>query len=201
MLNNLNNPKKRILLRQAQQYFEARNHEYSLRLFSEALSMDPQDMEAKIGVILSDMAQDMPNEAYGFYELYQAMLKSSTRNMKKYIQKNILEGIRTFDQNLEKISMMIYDEKQLLTERISGVLYSDFKEMALESGFRETFQNLIFSSKIIFTKKEDFFDFLELLVENDFVDYCLQYIENMKHNIGLDSRICEILERIYQKEK
>lgn len=196
----INSPKKRILLRQAFEHFEARKYKEALASFSEALCLDSQDLEAKIGLILSDMAQDFPHEAAGFYELYQTMQKSNPRSLKKRIQQNILEAIEGFDEGLERVSAMLCDEKKLATESIEGILYSDFKQMCQRDGFKETFENLIFSTKIIFNTKEDFCDFLESLLSNGFSDYCLQYIENMRQSVGFDSKINAILQKLIKQE-
>ncbi len=198
---SINNPKKRILLRQAFEYFETRRYKDALTYFSKALCLDSQDLEARIGIILSDMAQDFPHEATGFYELYQTMQRSNPRSLKKRVQQNILEAIEGFDKRLEKVSAMLCDEKKLAAESIEGILYSDFKQMCQRDGFRETFENLIFSTKIIFTSKEDFCDFLENLLSHGFSDYCLQYIENMRQSVGFDSKINAILQKLIKQEK
>lgn len=192
----INSPKKRVILRRALTCFEMRQYKDALALFSQALSIDEEDLEARIGIILSDMASDFPYEAAGFYELYQSMIKSNPRTLKKRIQENILEALANFDEGLGKASAMLCDEKQLAAEEIEGILYRDFKHMCRNEGFKKAFESLIFSTKVIFTKKEDFYEFLESLLENGYGDYCLQYIENMRRSVGFDSKIHQILQKL-----
>lgn len=198
-LSLINHPKKRILIQKGFRAFEASDYSSAMRLFSDALRLDEEDLEAKIGLLLSDMISDFPKEAQGFYELYKVMISNNPRAMRKKIQQGILDSIQSFDNGLEKISAVLCEDNSQKIDEMDGILYSDFKAMYLKSNFKEVFENLIFSTKIIFTKKEDFYDFLEVLLENNFIEFCLQYIENMKEAMYYDSRIKDILQRAVQK--
>ncbi|WP_104697423.1 MULTISPECIES: histidine kinase [unclassified Helicobacter] len=195
----INHPKKRVLIQKGFRAFEAEDYSGAMRFFSDALRLDEEDLEAKIGLLLSDMISDFPKEAQGFYELYKAMILNNPRAMRKKIQQGILDSIQSFDNGIEKISAVLCEDNNQKIDEMDGILYSDFKAMCLETNFKEVFENLIFSTKIIFTKKEDFYDFLEVLLENNFVDFCLQYIENMKEAMYYDLRIKDILQRAVQK--
>ena len=197
-MSEINHPRKRILVRHGFASFEEKKYKKALSFFSQALSFDPNNLEAKIGAILCDMAEDLPDEAHGFYELYESMLKNTTRSMKRKVQEGLLEAIESFDSGLERVSAMLCDEKELKTEELDGILYSDFKQICSRIGFKKGFENLIFSTKIIFTQKEDFFDFLNTLVDYGFNDYCLQYIESMRGVIHFESQINKILQRIIE---
>ncbi|CBG39897.1 Putative hypothetical protein [Helicobacter mustelae 12198] len=193
----INNPKKRILLRKGFTFFETRNYKDAMSYFTEALELDKEDLEARIGVLLTDLAADFPNEAHGFYELYQTMLSSNPRSLREKIQQNILDGIKSFDNGLEKLSAVFFDaQKDLKAEQIDGILYKDFKEMYECKGFKETFENLLFSTKIVFTNKEDFYEFLNTLLDYGYSEFCLQYIESMRSAIFYDAYLEQILRRL-----
>ncbi|PAF48924.1 histidine kinase [Helicobacter sp. 12S02232-10] len=195
-----NNPKKRTLIYKGFKAFANGEYKKALFFFSEALFLDKDDLNAKIGLLLSDMATDFPREAYGFYELYQNLINTQPRAARTKVQKQILDIIKSFDANLNKMSNLIYDEDSIKAESIDGILYKDFKQMCQNKNFKEIFQNLMFSTKIIFTSKNDFYDFLDLLVENDFYEMSISYIENMRSFTLYDKKINEILQKAVEKQ-
>ncbi|MCE3037006.1 histidine kinase [Helicobacter sp. faydin-H20] len=195
-----NNPKKRILIRKGFELFETKQYKQSMQCFSDALYLDEEDLEAKIGLFLTDMAVEFPNEAHGFYDLYQTMIGTNPRSFRKKVQQSILEGIKSFDNGIDKIAAVFFDDqKDLKVEEIDGILYKDFKQMCKEKNFKEVFENLLFSSKIIFTKKEDFYSFLNDLLDNNLSEYCLQYIESMKKVVFFDSELDKILKKLVER--
>lgn len=193
------NPKKRILIRKGFEHFESKQYQSAMQLFSDALRLDENDLEAKIGVLLTDMASDFPNESHGFYELYQTMLDNNPRSLRQKVQQSILESIKSFDNGLEKLSAIFFDEqKDIKAEQISGIFYSDFKAICESKSFKEAFENLLFSTKIIFTQKEDFYSFLNDLLDNGYAEYCLQYVESMREIVFYDPKLEAILKRLVE---
>lgn len=195
-----NDPKKRTFINKGFKAFGNNQYKLALNYFSEALLLDKDDLGAKIGLLLSDIASDFPREAHGFCEFYQAMLVANSRSSKVKVQKQILELINSFDSGLNKMSGAINDEDAVRAESIDGILYKDFKQMSLKQGFKEAFENLMFSSKIIFTGKKDFYDFLELLVENDYCEMSINYIENIQNIYFYDININKILWKAIKKQ-
>ena len=70
-------------------------------------------------------------------------------------------------------------EENLESEILDGVAYKDFQKMCETKSFKEVFEDLIFSTKVIFTSREDFYTFLKDLIENGFENIALSYIEDM----------------------
>ncbi|PAF43452.1 histidine kinase [Helicobacter sp. 11S03491-1] len=195
-----NNPQKRTLIHRGFKAFINGDYKLALGFFSDALLLDKDDLNAKIGLLLSDMAIDFPKEAHGLHDLYQTMSNTQPRSAKAKIQKQILELIHSFDAGLNKMSGLLYDEDATKADSIDGILYKDFKKMCQNHNFKETFQNLMFSTKIVFTNKNDFYDFLDLLVENDFYEMSINYIENMHNITAYDKKINEILRKAVEKQ-
>ncbi len=65
-----------------------------------------------------------------------------------------------------------------------------------EKSFKEIFEDLIFSTKIIFLNKYEFYEFLNQLIENGYQDMSLEYIESLRKNIVYDSEIEKILQKV-----
>ncbi|MDO7253746.1 histidine kinase [Helicobacter cappadocius] len=196
-----NDPKKRTLIKKGFKAFVNQEYKIALRFFSDALFLDKDDLSARIGLLLSDMAMDFPREAYGFYELYETMTNTQPRVARAKIQHQILELINSFDANLDKMSTVISNEDNAEAENIDGILYPDFKKICQNKNFKEVFENLIFSTKIVFTNKNDFYDFLDLLVENNFYEMSISYIENMPGVAIYDTKIRKILQKAVNKTK
>jgi hypothetical protein len=92
-----------------------------------------------------------------------------------------------------------------LRERLEfedGILYSDFKKLLDEGAdFKETFENIMFSTKVLITQKEDFIDFLEKLIENGFSEMALAYLENALSLYPTDKVLAKLLKKLVQGKR
>jgi len=75
-------------------------------------------------------------------------------------------------------------------------MYQDFKKIIDEgASFKETFENIMFSTRVLITKKEDFLDFLDKLIENDFEEMALTYLDSALTIYPSD----KILHKLFEK--
>lgn len=172
-------PKKRRLIKKGFNAISERRYLSAMKCFSEALSLDTSDLEAKIGVLIADIATDFPKKAEVFNELYHILQSSTPRANRSDLQRQMLDLLSSFDEGLNEISQTMQTEDNLESESLDGVAYKDFQKMCETKGFKEVFENLIFSTKVIFTSREDFYTFLKDLIENGFENIALSYIEDM----------------------
>ncbi|MGX3045476.1 histidine kinase [Helicobacter sp. T3_23-1056] len=172
-------PKKRGLIKKGFNALNERRYLSAMKLFSEALSLDTSDLEAKVGVLIADIATDFPKKAEVFNELYHILLSTAPRANRADLQRQMLDLLSSFDEGLNEISQTMQTEDNLESESLDGVAYKDFQKMCEIKGFKEVFENLIFSTKVIFTSREDFYTFLKDLIENGFENIALSYIEDM----------------------
>ena len=125
---------------------------------------------------------------------YYEVLKEEDRESADIIIDEILQNL---DGALEKISEVLAEPiaNKLIYE--DGILYEDFKTI-VESGndFRETFENIMFSTKVIITQKEDFIDFLDRLIEHNFSEMALSYLENALNVYPNDMQLIKLLEKL-----
>lgn len=181
--------------KKAFEFFASKQYSKAFSLFSHNLTLDSQNLESTIGVLLSDMAQDFEEQAIGIYEYYQILLAQEIS--KHNVQKQILETIKGFDQSTNHVFEMLKAIENLRAESIDGILYQDFKKIALEKlNFREAFEDLMYSTKIIFTNKHDFYEFLHELVDNDYQEISMDYIESIRRNIAYDGELEQILQKV-----
>jgi len=64
--------------------------------------------------------------------------------------------------------------------------------------FKETFENIMFSTKVIITEKEDFIDFLDKLIEHNFTEMALTYLENALAIYPTDILLMKLLKKLAQ---
>lgn len=182
-------------LSKAKRAFLAKNYALSLRLYNDIALENENHKEAKIGVLLSDVALENEDQAQKLFEYYQILKLQKISGA----EDNILNIINLLDRNTNHFAALVNDFEEAKIHDIDGILYSDFKKMVSASSFKKIFEYAMFSTKIVFTNKGDFVEFLDLLVENDLPHISLQYIETLEGDIIYDSKIQGILKKALEK--
>jgi len=163
------------ILSQAKDSFSKAEYKNALENFATVLQNYPNSREAYNGVILAEMALSGEGGAEALFNYYE-VLKVDDKEQADVIMSKILQDI---DGSLEKLSKVFTDPIRERLESEDGILYKDFKNILDEGGeFRETFENIMFSTRVIITQKDDFLDFLDRLIEHDFEEMALTYLEN-----------------------
>ena len=163
------------ILTQARDSFSKTEYKNALEKFATVLQNYPNSKEAYNGVILSEMALSGESGAEALFDYYE-ILQEDDKEEADAIMSDILQNM---DGTLDKLNELFADPLQERLEYEDGILYKDFKAIA-EGGesFKETFENIMFSTKVIITQKEDFIDFLDNLIEHGFGNMALSYLEN-----------------------
>ncbi|MBN2832720.1 MAG: tetratricopeptide repeat protein, partial [Campylobacterales bacterium] len=78
-----------------------------------------------------------------------------------------------------------------------GIKYEDFLTLIESRGsFKEAFEDIMFSTKVIISKKEDFVDFLSKLMENGFVEMSLNYLESAVTLFPNDEQLLSLIKKV-----
>lgn len=177
------------------EFLSAKKYQQAYEFFAKNLVLDSDNTESMIGILLADMAIDFEEQALGLYEYYQILLAQEIS--KTQAQKQMLDTIKSFDKSTTKIFDTIKTIEALKADSINGILYEDFKQIAqTKESFKEAFEDLMFSTKIVFTNKSDFYEFLNYLVDNNYQDISMDYIESLKKNVFYDKEIEQILQKV-----
>ena len=183
------------ILSQAKESFTKAEYAKALEKFAEVLQNYPNSKEAYNGVILSEMAMSGETGAEALFDYYE-ILREEDKEEADAVMEEILNNM---DGTLDKLGEAF---AQPLRERIEfedGILYSDFKKLLDEGAdFKETFENIMFSTRVIITEKEDFLDFLEKLIEHDFSEMALTYLENALSVYPSDKLLTKLLKKLAQ---
>ena len=173
--------------------FSKSEYKNALEQFATVLQNFPNSKEAYNGVILSEMAMSGEGGAEALFDYYE-LLKEEDKESADNTMREILENM---DGTLDKLSELFTQPLRDKLEFEDGILYQDFKDI-IESGesFKETFENIMFSTRVIITRKEDFIDFLDNLIENDFSKMALAYLENALVSYPSDELLMGLLKKL-----
>lgn len=187
------NISKHKILNQAKESFSQEDYKKALEKFAEVLQNYPNSKEAYNGVILSEMALSGEGGAEALFDYYE-ILKEEDKEEADAIMSEILKNM---DGTLEQLSQVFAQPLRERLEYEDGILYSDFQKILDEGGeFKETFENIMFSTRVIITEREDFIDFLDKLIENDFTEMALNYLENALSIYPSDKFLRKLLKKL-----
>ena len=157
-------------IERAKNSFFKREYKKALLNFSLALKDEPYDLDAKIGALLSDMAMEKEEEAMALFELYEVSRSDGLEGMDSIIETLL---------NSEDVEILINNEFKNHQSYEDGIEYSDFLYLVNNrESFQRALEDLMFSTRIIIHKKEDFMEFVGLLLDNDYSNLALNYLES-----------------------
>ena len=174
-----------LLLKRAEDEFLQGNYAKALRSYGLILKDYPTLDEAKIGVYLSDLGIESEEEAQALFDYYQ-MIKSEKENAV-----DIIDGlIENLDSSKHKLQELLIEPIEEQIEYGDGIRYSDFQELVKNRGsFKETFEDIMFSTKVVITNKDEFIDFVTQLANEGFDEMALGYLDASSSLFGNDQDI------------
>jgi len=175
---------KHVLLQRAEERFLRKDYASALKIYGLLLKDYPRLNEAKVGAYLSDMGLDNDEDAQALFDYYQVLKRSSTdadrviHDLMQAIHSTRVIIQQAFGQSKEE---QIYE---------GGISYHDFLKTVDERGdFREAFENIMFSTKVVITTREDFIDFMKRLIDAKYYDMVLGYLDSLAGNPAFDQDI------------
>ena len=190
--NSLMKSEKNII-NEAVRLFQNRDFTNALKLYSLAYRENPENVDAKVGVLLCSIAPEMQDDVVQLYDFYNIA--------KTFDAENSYDALESLVESLEsgvtRNSTGSIIEIESMIESEDGITYNDFKKLLEESeNFSEVFQNIFFSTKVIITQKSDFFEFINTLIEHEYIDMALNYIDSATTAFPADEEIRKLLEKI-----
>jgi hypothetical protein len=174
-----------LLLQRAEGEFLKGDYRNALRSYGLILKDYPSLDEAKIGVYLSDLGIESEEEAQALFDYYQ-VIKSEKENAV-----DIIDGlIDSLDTSKKYIQDLLLDPLEEQVEYGDGIRYSDFLALVKSRGsFREAFEDIMFSTKVIITEKDEFIDFVTQLAKEGFDEMALNYLDATTSLFGDDQDV------------
>ena len=185
------------ILSEAKKSFSKSDYKKALEKFATVLQNDPESKEAYNGVILSEMALSGESGAEALFDYYE-ILKAEDSESADEIMSDILENM---DGTLEKLSEIFQEPFRDRLELEDGILYDDFKKIVAQNDndFKKVFDNIMFSTKVIISSKEDFVEFLDYLIEYQYHEMALNYLENALSIYPNDMALRNLLKKLAKR--
>ena len=185
-------------LTQANDSFSKSDYRNALEKFAMVLQNYPHSKEAYNGVILSEMALSGEAGAEALFDYYEILREEDEENADSIIN-DILQNM---DGALDRLGEILAEPLSATLEAENGILYQDFKKLFIEDGdFKEIFENIMFSTRVIITKKEDFIDFLDNLIENNFTEMALTYLESAISTYSNNQQFLKLFDKLSKGRK
>jgi len=180
-------------LQKANDNFSKQEYEKALMEYALVLKADPENKEAYNGAILAEMAMSGEESASALFDYYAVLRKEDKEDADE-----IMDGIiSSMDGTLETLHGLFEAPILEKLEAENGILYTDFQLLVKDSGnFKETFENIMFSTRVIITAKDDFIDFLDQLLHNGFKEMGLSYLESALKTYPNEEKLSKLLEEL-----
>ncbi len=181
----MNKVSQDLLLQRAEGEFLKGDYANALRSYGLILKDYPLLDEAKIGVYLSDLGAESEAEAQALFDYYQ-MIKTEKDNAV-----DIIDGlIDSLDSTKHNIQELLLNPIQEQIEYGDGIRYSDFLALVKSRGsFKKTFEDIMFSTKVVITDKDEFIDFVTQLANEGFDEMALGYLDATTNLFGDDQDV------------
>ncbi len=180
-------------LQAANDNFSKQEYDKALLAYALVLKEDPDNKEAYNGAILAEMAMSGEEAASALFDYY-AVLRKEDRDDADAIMNDIIESM---DGTMESLHELFEDPMKEKLESENGILYDDFKLLVEDSGnFRNTFENIMFSTRVIITAKDDFIDFLDQLLHNGFEEMGISYLETALKTYPNDEKLRNLFDEL-----
>lgn len=180
------------LLNEANAFFLQKKFDKALFLYSQLSSNFPENKEYEIYALFCDLASEDEIKAMSLFDYFSIIKEENLEDAIIYIE----DVIDAYDGDVDKMMEMLKDLSTSTVEALDAIRYDDFKKLIDSRGsFRIAFEDIMFSTKVAIENKDDFFDFVTKLIDNNFNSTAYTYLDGFNEYFSYDKEI----ERLYKK--
>ncbi|WP_419770409.1 MAG: hypothetical protein ACNI3C_01035 [Candidatus Marinarcus sp.] len=185
------------LLNDAHLLFSQKQYDKAIFLYSQLSSMYPDNKEYPQYALFCDIASEDENKGISLFDYFSVVKNSNLDEAIAYVD-NV---IKAFDGDNEKMLKMLEDITHSTIESLDAVTYDDFIKLVESRGsFRVAFEDIMFSTKVAIDSKEDFFDFVTKLIDNDFNNTAYSYLDGFNDIFSYDKKVEELYKKLEEKK-
>jgi tetratricopeptide (TPR) repeat protein len=185
------------LLQQAHSFFSVKKYDKALFVYSQVLSNEPKNKEYKTYCLLCDFAMEESDKAQ---DLFDYFIVSKDEDMDKAIQ-YVEDFINAHDGDNEKMMGLLQEISNSNVEALDAIEYRDFMELVETRGsFKEAYQDIMFSTKVAITTKEELVDFINNLIDNNFNKTAYSYLDGFNEYFLFDEELVKLYEKLGSKK-
>ncbi len=176
---------KQILLERAEAQFVNGEYHKALQSYGLLLKDYPELSEAKAGVYLSDLGTESADEAQTLFDYYQ-LIKDDKEDAVEIID-HLIDALHHSKQTIQEL---LIDPLREQADYADGIRYYDFLRLVESRGsFKEAFEDIMFSTRVIITDKKEFISFIKQLLTEGFDEMALGYLDSISGAFGDDQEI------------
>jgi len=185
------------LLNEANGFFLDKNFDKALFLYSQLSSNFPNNKEYPIYALFCDIATEDEDKAISLYDYFSVVKEDSIDEAIKYIE----DVINAYDGDIDKMMGILEELSESTVDTLDAIKYDDFKKLIESRGsFRVAFEDIMFSTKVAIENKDDFFDFVNKLIDNDFNSTAYKYLDGFNEYFSYDKEIEELYKKLEEKK-
>jgi len=184
------------LLQDAHSYFNANQYDKALFLYSQVLSLDSDNKEYQLYCILCDLGYESEEKAQTLFDYFIIAKDEDLNNAISYVE----DVLNAYDGDNAKMLELLQDISITNVESLNAIEYNDFMDLVQNRGsFKEAYQDIMFSTKVAITKKDDLIDFINKLIENNFDKTAYSYLDGFNEFFSYDDELTKLYEKLGKK--
>lgn len=185
------------LLNEANSFFTQKMFEKALFLYSQLSSNFPSNKEYPIYALFCDIASEDEEKAISLFDYFSVVKQDSIEEAITYVE----DIVNAYDGDIDKMMGLLKDLSNSTVDSLDAIKYDDFKRLIESRGsFRIAFEDIMFSTKVAIENKDDFFDFVTKLIDNDFNTTAYTYLDGFNEYFSYDEEIEKLYKRLEEKE-
>lgn len=184
------------VLEQAHAFFSQKEYDKALFLYSQVTSLYPTNIEYQLYCIFCDVSYENEEKARNLFEYFSVSKDLNFDDAVKFVQ----ETLDTYDKDTNKMVNLLKDISHSSVESLNAIEYKDFMELVNDRGsFKEAYQDIMFSTKVAISSKDDLVDFIDKLIENNFNDTAYTYLDGFNEFFSYDKDLINLYEKLGKK--
>lgn len=185
------------LLNEANSFFTQKKFEKALFLYSQLSSNFPDNKEYPIYALFCDIASEDEQKAISLYDYFVVVKDENLEEAIKYVE----DVIDAYDGDIDKMMDVLKELSTSTVESLDAIRYEDFKNLIKSRGsFRIAFEDIMFSTKVAIENKDDFYDFVTKLIDNDFNTTAYTYLDGFNEYFTYDQEIEKLYKKLEEKQ-
>ena len=185
-----------ITSKEAHAFFTTKEYDKAIFLYAQILSLDPKNIEYQLYCIFCDIASEDDEKGQSLFDYFTVASISNLENAVKHV----LELISAYDGNNEQMMNILNNFSTQNVEDLDAIKYEDFETLIQQRGsFKIAFQDIMFSTKVAITSKDEFFEFVTQLIDNDFEKTAYHYLDGFNEYFKYDEQVMELYDKLGSK--
>ncbi len=185
------------LLNEANSFFTQKKFDKALFLYSQLSSNFPQNKEYPIYALFCDIASEDEEKAISLYDYFSIVKDQNLEEAIRYVE----DVVNAYDGDIDKMMEVLKELSSSTVESLDAIRYEDFKKLIDSRGsFRIAFEDIMFSTKVAIENKDDFFDFVTKLIDNDFNTTAYTYLDGFNEYFSYDKEIEKLYKKLEEKK-